>query len=885
MENEYINNNAGLSIESDTVQMQANNIAGGDVIIEENHYETKNGFADINLLPYSDEFYVVPQFAERIVQQLRSNHLLLITGSYGFDKETFVRHVSYRLSTTMMNLKAKEWNAPTDSINDLAKTILEEETPCIFIVNRIGPKDVEFDLDKIKRNATLKSHFILFTSDLTIASWRQPDHILHKHWFEIPDRDLYSKEILQRILIDQFNANSSQISFETTFSSLDNTTALTAKHTIANLSNAFNTPEQIIFFTEMLCMEKVKLSAEKLDALLARFHDNKESMIAKWFRNLDEKEKLLTLGASLFEGLYEDQFFNVMQKVTQDFWHFKNPALLALDYGDLDFAMNFFKFEEYNSSVSVFKGKFPNQRTDIIRAAWNTHRRHIITSLSVLVEVGNDSGSGGSMNSGIHSSKERGMALRSMIAELFSDIAMISIQLVEERLLEFAVTADLTLQRVTAKALARWRLYGKENLLFETLERWHKDQRIKSKITNLQQNKNTSSDRAMSNIGATILLTIGYAAEYDNANNLQPAIIERLTDMASERNTVLNHRLGKVLATLVGKHYQQLKDELPDQFMIYTELEKYIVDGICRAYENDPDAIKQLLSYWFNKCLKDEWAEQKKDKTLIHILKIYQNLSYTGINDVITPEYVWELLQLLYTKELKRSVRNVLVETIGLFVTLDPEYALDQLEKLYTYTELYQREALFSGFVKVYVDQRENLEGADYIIELNGQTYPDFSNKSRPLTAIEKMLYKWLNSDNTFAQQISLLIFIQFAKEFDVPASRRSPQLIYVPNNDKVFTAASGANDFIVRPNLSPVILYEPELSIFNRLWIWWWLLFETPENKAVFRSLLSTILQHKDILSTSDVQFVIRKMKGQNVERYNKVGNWMEKWFSKILQ
>lgn len=884
METNHESSNSVVSIGGEgATQVEATNIAGGDISIENNHYETKNGFADINLLPYSSEYYVVPQFAEQLVLQLKSNHLLLITGSFGFDKETFVRHLSYRLSELLPGLKAKEWNAPTDSIENMAKDILEEKTPSIFIVNRIGPKDVDFDLDKIKRNAEQMSHYVLLTSDLAIATWQQPEHTLRKHWFEIPDQNLYSKDVLLQILIDLINKNRTQLSFETSFENADSETSLTSKHTIRKLSEAFNTPEQIIFFIEMLTMEDDKLSAKKLDELLGKLKDNKESMITKWFRSLSEKEKLLILGASLFEGLYEDQFFQVMQKVTQEFWHHKNPDLFALDYGDLDFALNFFKFEEYSSSVSIFKGKFPNQRADIIRAAWNSHRRHIITSLPILVEIGSQSGTGSTMNKGLNSSRERGMALRSMIAELFSDIAMISIQLVEERLLEFAVVANDTLQRVTAKALARWRLFGKEQLLFETLERWQRDQKIRSKVVDMAPKNTAAAEKILSNLGSTILMTIRYAAEYDSQDHLHPAILERLTDIASERNPILNDSLGKVLTILISKHYGQLKNILPDELMTYAELDEYLTKGIITAYEKDPDEVKNLVTYWYNIALQK--PDHPNERILIHVLRIYQKLPYTGTNDCISIQSVWEHLQFLYTLPLQSETRNSVLETIGICITIDPEFALDQLEKLFNYSTLQEREILFSSFVKVYTEQREKLEGADYTIEVNGTEYPSFINKVRPLTGIEKTLYNWLKGDNQFAQQIALLTFIRFAKDFDLAANRAIPKPIRTHNWGAFNAQRSSSDNFIVKPNISPVTLYEPEMSFLNMIRIWWWLLFESPKDRIIFRSLLSGILQHKDLFNLSDAVYVTQKMKAQSEERLSKIGGWMEKWVSKILQ
>jgi hypothetical protein len=883
---------SGMTVTAEQVDIRAEQVAGRDIYNEHNEYyeQEVRGFAEINLEPYSTAFYVVPQFTGRLVEQLLSVRLLLITGSYGFDKDTFARHLAWCISDG--KLKAREWNIPTDDLS-LAKELLKAEQPGIFIVNQVSPKEIDFDLEKIRKAAEQMGHYVLLTSDVAVNIWQQPEHMLKKYWFGIPDHDLYSSEVLQQIFIEELEKNRHNLSFETSFDQVEPGIALTSKHTVSGLSQRFKTPDQVVYFTDMLCARDGVLSARVLDEVLSAFSDTREPMVSKWFRSLDRNEKVIALGASLFEGLYEDQFFGVMHLVTEEFWHFRSPGLKSLDYDDLEFLMNFFKLEEYNASISVFKGKFPGQRTDIVKAAWNTHRRHIMAALPVLVGIGRTS-TARSKRTGIYSSTERRMVVRSIIAELLSDIGMIAIQLVEERLLEFAVENEETLQRVTAKAMARWRAYGKERLLFEVLDRWQNEEIMPARIADSMPVNKVGYNRtgAMIYLWKTIVMTLKYASEYDTANNLHPEILYQLTQMASRQRSVLDTALGKVLPGIISRHFTQLKGTLPKDFMIYPGLEQAVISGLCDAYRNDPVEVRAEVDVWLSECMEQASADNRRnkltqrDEVLVRLLRLFQQLEYTIPEHPITIPFVWEQLQSLYKQELRQSVREVLLETIGKFISLDPEYALTQMERLFEYSGLSEREQILSGLVDIYKQQRLNLPDTDFSVQVQGVSYPSFINKVRPLTAIEVSLYRWLNGNNAFAQSLALLSFMQFSKGFDLEENHAVPQFTGKREPSQQAASENGeTNTRTIIPGRAPVTLYTLELSWMHRLRIWWWLLFENEEDRILFRNLLSSTLQHYTWFNHMHVRLVISKLKGQDIERFNKVGRWMDKWYSRIIR
>lgn len=839
-------------------------VTAGSIIGTANHFHNGNDlFEEVNLSSYSGEHYIIPTFAGAQAEQLRSNHLLLLAGSYGFDKESFARHLAYVLTQSLPGMQAKEWIASGDMVPDFLRILPNAKEPGIFILPHAGPKDIGFDLEKIRKCAEQYRHFVLITSDLAVSAWQLPEYVSKKCCFEIPSQSLYSIGTLEKIFIAELEAQKLYDAFETTFDRFEAGTSLTSKHTVSHLSTLFQTPEQLCFFTEQLGMEEGKISAKRLDEIIAAFQDQKEPMIGKWFKGLDAHEKMIVLGAALFDGLHEDLFFEVIKQVSEEFWHIKNPHMSALDYCDLDFMMNFFKFETYQSSVSIFKGKFPNQRADILKATWYSHRQHIMAVLPVLARI-NVGLRSGHENSAVFNSRERQHILRSTMAELLSDIGLLALPAVESSLMELASIPQESMQQVTAKALARWRMYGREEQLFSLLWKWQRG--------NEDNDVDTASD-TNGHIKRAILFTLKYAAEYDAPNHLNQQIIELLLFYVHKRDDRLHQLLQDTVQKLTSIHYLQLKDTLPQKLMVDVDLSAPIVNGICIAYEQNPGEVKQLLEDWISSFYGDEAdAFTDHDQLLINIFQTYQRIPYAA-GFPITVEEIWSRVQRIYRMKQSPPVRTVLLDTIAKLTAVNTDFAITQLEELFPYIKLRERGAVLQGFSAIYIDQRQKLQGGDFWMEMNNQVFPGFRDKERPLTAIEQIMYRLIDSDSKFAQQFSLLALVQFAKDFDLRKARiaAEPAVQSAPSE---FTSLKKGRPPELR---SQVLLEKVRVSFWKRLCIGWWLLFESSDDKHMIKYLIKVMLQHAKWYDAYDAQITGDRM-SHHGGRIAKVGLWLKR-------
>ncbi len=883
-----------VTVNGEAVEMNVQNLAGRDVYIEENNYYNNSLFTEVNHEQYTNEFYLAPKFTNSLLTRIKQNRLVLITGLFGFDKEIFARHLSSCLAS-LLKLKVKELRGSYESGQDIGKEIREESDPCLFILNQIGPKEVNFDLENIGRIAEQRQHFIIITSNLAIDLWGQPDYILKKYWFEIPSSDLYEDAVLLGVFLEELNKTKAMQPLKKANEDFTSENLITDKLTVKEVAGLFKTPEQIVVFCEMLAMNEEQLSPTAVDEILCTFKDQTESIITKWYKRLSEREKILALGAALFEGLYEGQFFDVIQKVIEEFWHYRNPDLKALDYGDLDFMMTFFKFEAHNDSANIFKGKFPNQRVDIIKAAWHTHRRHILAALPILVDIGSKSRIRKLMSKDIYSTREKRALLRVVIAELLSDLGMISLPFVEERLIYFAASSDESLQRVTAKALARWRLYGKEHLLFDLLQRWLEDKSAINKVVDILDDAENAPDigarknKAGTYLKSTILLTLHYAAEYDSPNKLNPDLIKLLCRIASENDTTLHTRLTKTLYPLIVKHHSLLRDELQNTFMVNKAMEDTIASAVSEAYQSNQNEVKVHIEYWLSNCInlslegKNKEILADRDQILVTVLKIYQRISYK--EGLITVNDVWEVLLELFTKELRLQVRHAIIDTIVVHITNDMESGIRNLEKVFKYATLGERESVLNGLVEVYKNQRQFLSGADYSVNVGGIWYPSFINKIRPLTAMERSVYDWLNGEVNFANELALLLLIQFSKGFDLNEQKATPERIgYSQINKSHEVEAEAKAMHLTRNTISPVTLDVPSLTLMNRIRVWWWLLFVNSTRREVYWNYLRVLMEHRYLFSEYHVRFVISKLDNREELNANELSGWMRKWFKYII-
>ena len=80
-------------------------------------------------------------------------------------------------------------------------------------------------------------------------------------------------------------------------------------------------------------------------------------------------------------------FFSAIKYVVNDYWYLRDHKLRVLDYCDLESVLNFYKLEAIDEDKKILRSKFPNQRIELLKTIWFSHRRHITLVLPTLVKL------------------------------------------------------------------------------------------------------------------------------------------------------------------------------------------------------------------------------------------------------------------------------------------------------------------------------------------------------------------------------------------------------------------------------------------------------------------------------------------------------------------
>jgi hypothetical protein len=852
--------NAGFV--SDNINVEADNVAGHDINIEYNYVnEVISAFADINTNAYKENLFPSPVFTTTLAERVKDKRLLVIAGGPGFDKSTFVRHLAAIIAEDLPGIKVKEWRN-TETNNDVLKEI-QEEKPALLIINSAVPQQIRFNLLQLASTARQIGHYILLTTEMTAEAWQQPEAVKELYWFEVPSTGLFKKEQLITLFLLKLDHNKKLLNIENR-STLLATTPIAGKHSPASIAANFETPDQIDFFFVLLETDTTENIEQKISAVISSITDNSETLVTKWYKTLSPLEKLIALGAAMLDGLFDDQFFAVMQKVVEEFWHYRHKQLQSLDYCDLDFLLGFFKFEQFDDGRTILIGKFPNQRAEIIRAAWQGHKRHILSAFFMITNLAGSSSSSRrrAVHPDISGTRERGMRLRTVAAETISDIGIVSLQTAEPKLLELAAANDETTGRVTAKAMARWRTFSKEDQMFSTLTRW-------------KENKSTS-------IKATVILTLRYAAEYDSPGFLDRRIIDILKDLAGDES--VHGPMKDLLTRLITHHANQLKDDIANHFAIHEIYSDTIAAAFVNLYKDQPVIVKQLLEEWLNICFKENSRDNRRNKLtfrdnlLVLILKVYQSIPYQGENDVIQISYVWNILHQLHDNEQRKIMRSFVLQTAAFLISSQPEQAIKYIEPIFRKIGLEERLALIGAIGRLYLHQRMQLPNGEYVIVVHENQYPVWWRTARPSTVIEMILFGWLQGNNSFAREIATLSFMEFARVLDYEETRLIPQAVAeAMKREQENIMRQQKQEYQQAIESTVIYPFMPQLSFWTRIKIFFWLLFKTPDEKFVMKELMRTLLMYKQT-NPALLGIIIARWRSHQQERIRKLAWWVEK-------
>ncbi len=755
--------------------------AGGNITIESiaqsnTTYLAKPDFFEPNLEQFKPPKFISPKVTPDLIALIIEQNLLVLGESPDIDKAGLARHLAWclreeiqqRSTSGGQNIPIKEWYRSSDP-QRLDVAFQETETTAIFILPQILPQHVEQNLTQIQQAASANGHYAIASTNVPRTSWKLSESE-SRFWHGLSADDLYSTDDLAKVLIEQLQEDKKPLPPGLT-EGIFETDRQIGNLTLQEVAEQLKTPERIARFVELLHAEEESLSNEDISELIELAQNNKE-VLRQWFHKiLQPSERLLALGLNFFDGLFDDQCMAGVGELVEHEWHRREPSLRALDYCDLDNLHNFFRLVEIQTEKTrKFESWLPEQRRTLFEVAWDSYRLRLQTALPVLVELVAKSVNqkfyeqrlyGIPVGQNLYSTELRRKQLRSMIAEAISDIGLIDSREVRETLLQLAAHSNRGVQAVAVQAMERWREYGRDRELFDTLKY----------LLDSERRGEKKGENPKDNILSTIALTIGYAAKYDTpqslpeSSGLSESLCELMTQLSENSSpSVLNSFGLFTLRMVVPLHLVQLRDILRDMTQ-NTDLIPGISESLRVTYPKNPEAVLRTLDLWYSDCLNTlPQLPQSTDEemTLRQTLLATVALTYTRIQctheiDSVTDSEAFGYLHLVFTEDMHPLVRQTVTDDICK-LCLDSDRYFQRLEPqlrnlVAKFTEK-ERDRIIEALTEVYRKQREKLQGDGTEMAADGVRFPAWINPVRQSTLLEDAMFHWLRSDDNSAAQM-----------------------------------------------------------------------------------------------------------------------------------
>ena len=765
--------------------------AGRDVVVTDTYVQQKTDFFAPNLASLKET--IAPQITPRLAKLARQQRLLVLGGQFE-DKAMIARHVAWYLVEIMRSEAAAsnghspdvhetpilQWNQSPDARN-LIESIEQETTPTIFLLPNILPQHVSYDLDRIHNVAHSGHHHIIITTDRPLPSWKLIESE-KRFWQELNPHELFSVDDLLTVLVDQLESAEATLHPGIFIENYELDQSLIGGMRLRTIAAQLGTPNNVVFFMQLLRRETGLLDEKAVEALIKLATDNRRT-VEKWYHTvLQPHEQFLALSLSIFDGLFDDQFFGALEQLVLHIRNYRDSTLSSFDYCDIDNLRNFFYQADLGSDGAKYESRLSDQRLHVFKAAWESHRRLILHAIPVAVRLTKQSVDNGPKDWELFGTYQRRDQLRHAIGDALSDIGLISVTAVEPALLQLASERHLGVQSVAARALARWREYNDDTYhgdakLFATLERWQHEARVLEIVETLlagQESDKRQSPLAV--IRSTVALTVSYAAGYDPPNNLGEALQNLIRQLAADHHTIVRDRFRwYTLPRVVSLHPVQMRDILHEMTR-YIDLTEAIGASLAFAYANKTNTgeVLRTLELWHQECdqtkpasMDSEWLTQR-DKLLITLTSAYGEIEYDDRPAGLTVDEGFKRLRNILADERHPKIRGAVFKAIK----RQSEHHFDDVEPvlrtLVAEVTEDERVEIVQILTKIYLEQRKQLPNGPAQMQFNDQEYPVWIDAPRPLTAVEAAMLRWIKgSDCPVAQQIATQAFIAFAQQLE----------------------------------------------------------------------------------------------------------------------
>ncbi|MBP0020543.1 MAG: hypothetical protein J7647_23685 [Cyanobacteria bacterium SBLK] len=788
----------------------------GDITgdITQNIYQEKPNFEEINFKDLESQFREKLIISANLIKKVSRERMLILSGDIGSNQQTILLNIAYLLAykfhqnisvSTKTNITIKQWkNSSTQQVVDLYLELRDTQNPTIFILTEIEPKQIngssglEQASNEIKKSG---NHYILIGTAYNFVNWHLGEEA-RKFFPKLKVEEIYDRDRLNHYFIEKLKENNLLEKFEKTRKQ-------------EQIIEQLNTPRIIDRFIELFRQgveinNKSQTESIDIDEILIIVKSDKQFIRKLYYEILNERERLLALGLSFFNDLFEDQLFAALERVVEEVWQKRDPSFQALDYYDLDrLQENYFEltpnnfYEDFSEKFKVVQPEFYKidlrsirilsfeNRQMLFKIAWESHRRQILTALKVLVSLVKESVQRNRKNfQGEWELYENAMKrekLRNAIAETLSDIGSISssaISAIQGALFQLATDKNVNVRYVAAQAIARW--YDPQNRheieTLRTLQRFY---------GRALERDNISQELELEDyIGATVAVTLGEIIfYYYNEEKLDNKFYNWLEELSESEAPYIQwyfgyHTLQDVVPRyLKDRKVQELLKKIAkkDPKLLYPELPYSTNElislslAVAYKYSHNRKLVRDILNEWYR--------GDSSSGLLRAIALTYGFLNYNNQNIITIQDGMLRLEDILLKsknypylfpfwkseKELvqssKTSVRSAVISSVNQLILRYFNQVEPQLKNLVKQLTKYERKSLIETLTDVYRNQIEETESTENQINKKSKYLVWKYIERYPLTEVELAMNNWAKyEDNPSAQQISIQALVSFAK-------------------------------------------------------------------------------------------------------------------------
>jgi len=827
-----------------------------------------------------------PVIEEEVINKLNHHRTVILSFDESVDQLDYKRSL-FELIHDQNPYEAYELVEDFED-QSIFKAILKGDDRLFYFLDDIDVSHINYDLKELQGIATRKSAYLIITTASPKVRWQACGGDINDIWVSVKAESIYSadsfrghflKELLKCSFIKESESIKNQLVSKT----------ITVDDVLARIKH----PMQFLVFLDRYRRCDQLPDDSWIQNALNEVEGCPDEIIERWFQKLSNREKLIAVAFSAFEGMYISQFFEALSELLpkESLWRISEPDIVSIDLKDISF-LEPFVHNELSSGNGVLISSKPNFRNVLFKIFSKTHRRHLMAFVSANSELVYRSYTFSSVNWELLGTYDRRGKIRKAFVNTISDLGKVLFDLAEHILLDLAVTNHHHVQNLVASSLVRWRRANMDEQFFALIDRWRNDDTILDLVhEKLLQRKNltetgvSDSFEAADLIKATIAITVSRATQYDERDKLDSRLIGIYGEIANDPSDRVQFAIEKSLPKFIHKHINQLKSLLFENLMKTARFRKPIAAGLFLAYQEQKEEIKSTLDQWLDQCLKEKSEENRRDKTtyrdnvLITILNVIINaLDDLDLRLYYSDKELYKLVMVLLRKEGRREVRDITIQLLVAILRSHPGKIQNFIERLEPEINDIDRRKLVQQLTQLHLYQLSKLKGGDVIWEFQPKLKVPvwFDRNERPLTAVETEMLSWINNAGSAARKMATLFFLNVASSFEE----------YEFNFIKEELTRRKIQESQVRSAQSSLKKVQPihhvnsnQLDFFLRIRIFIALIFETKENREALKETL-LVVKNAGGINHFPKRIMNHKWRNRSPQKLaGKLGKWLERY------